>query len=145
MQIQKLIQTDQRRLDFWGDELYKGSTKKDRDDIHWSVVRVFRARDCWVVGIARMTTLKLEERDLFAAFEARNKDEAVALVNKAVPELTDNVASVLQWRGNKERLQKELEKWKKRNPIRTPGHEVELLLLNGKEGNQIQTHPQSAS
>jgi hypothetical protein len=145
MRIQKLIQTDQRRLDFWGDELYKGSTKKDRDDIHWSVVRIFRAKDCWVVGIARMTTLKLEERDLFAAFEARNKEEVVAIVNKAVPELTDNVAGVLRWRGDKERLRKELGKWKKRNPMTNGNHEVELLLLNEKEGSPEQAYPQSAS
>jgi hypothetical protein len=132
MQKQELIRTDQRILRFWGDELYSASTKRDRDDERWKVVRIFRGKDCWVVGIARMTSW-MEERDLFAAFEARNKEEVVALINEAVPELTENVVKVLHLQSiNQERLRKELEKWKKRNPIK----DRELLSLSGKDGSQ---------
>lgn len=137
MKKQELIRTDQRILRFWGVELYRASTKKDRDDEHWKVVRVFRGKNYWVVGIAHKTSYSLDERDLFAAFEARNKEEAVAIVNEAVPELIDDVAKVLHLSVSEEQLRKELERWKKRTPIK----DRELLSLNGKDGSQIQNSP----
>lgn len=137
MQKQKLIQTDQRILRFWGDELYSASTKKGPDDEHWKIVRIFRGKDFWVVGVAHITSYSLEERDLFAAFEAKNKEEVIALVNGAVPELTEDVAKRLLHPVNRERSRKELEKWKKRTPL----NDLELSLLSGSDGNHVQHHP----
>lgn len=133
MQLQKLTQSNQRRLDFWGDELLKRSTKKGREDDHWWVVRIFRATRSYVVGISYKTTFKLDEDDLFVVFEVNSKEQVVALVNEVIPELTGSVAKVLHLRFlDQERLRKELERWKKKNPEKGQ----ELSLLKEKEESQ---------
>jgi hypothetical protein len=93
----KLHRTDNRPLAFYGTEIAY-ATDKQRDSTRWTNVRLFKANQGgYVVGIARLSCF-IGERDHLTAEPVKTIKEAIALIQRTVPELADMIAIQLDGR-----------------------------------------------
>jgi hypothetical protein len=73
MEGHDLTRTDKDRYAFIGDEIFHGTTKRDRKDLRSATVRIFRLPGMdYVAGIAHMTCWR-GERNVYRVYECKSK------------------------------------------------------------------------
>jgi hypothetical protein len=87
MEEVKLNRTNKRPLAFYGEEIARASNKQ-QCSTRWTNVRVFRVdQGGYVVGIGKLTCF-MGERDQLVAEPLKTIKEAIAMIQREVPQLT---------------------------------------------------------